>query len=76
MIEFINASKNWNKEKAVSIADQAVSSTLTHLNLDPNQFEVAIPDVNRFCKLTKEAMTQTQKTLGVKCELDCDYKVE
>jgi DNA polymerase-1 len=42
---------------------------------DEYQFEVAIPDVNRFCKLTKEAMTQTQKTLGVKCELDCDYKV-
>ena len=42
---------------------------------DEYQFEVAIPDVNRFCKLTKEAMAQTQKTLGVKCELDCDYKV-
>ena len=42
---------------------------------DEYQFEVAIPDVNRFCKLTKEAMTQTQKTLGVKCELDCDYKI-
>jgi len=42
---------------------------------DEYQFEVAIPDVNRFCKLTKEAMTQTQKTLEVKCELDCDYKV-
>ena len=42
---------------------------------DEYQFEVAIPDVNRFCKLTKEAMTQTQKILGVKCELDCDYKV-
>ena len=42
---------------------------------DEYQFEVAIPDVNRFCNLTKEAMTQTQKTLGVKCELDCDYKV-
>ena len=42
---------------------------------DEYQFEVAMPDVNRFCKLTKEAMTQTQKTLEVKCELDCDYKV-
>jgi len=42
---------------------------------DEYQFEVAIPDVNRFCNLTKEAMTQTQKILGVKCELDCDYKV-
>ena len=42
---------------------------------DEYQFEVAIPHVNRFCNLTKEAMAQTQKTLKVKCELDCDYKV-
>jgi len=42
---------------------------------DEYQFEVAIPDIERFCKLTKEAMTQTTKTLKMKCELDCDYKV-
>ena len=42
---------------------------------DEYQFEVAIPHVNKFCSLTKEAMRQTQKTLKVKCELDCDYKV-
>ena len=42
---------------------------------DEYQFEVAIPHINRFCNLTKEAMKQTQKTLKVKCELDCDYKV-
>ena len=42
---------------------------------DEYQFEVAIPDIERFCKLTKEAMTQTTKTLKIKCELDCDYKI-
>ncbi len=35
-------SKKWDKEKSVLTANQAVSSTLAHLNLDPNQFEVAI----------------------------------
>ena len=42
---------------------------------DEYQFEVAMPDIERFCRLTKEAMTQTTKTLKMKCELDCDYKV-
>jgi DNA polymerase I-like protein with 3'-5' exonuclease and polymerase domains len=42
---------------------------------DEYQFEVAIPDIERFCRLAKEAMTQTTKTLKMKCELDCDYKV-
>ena len=42
---------------------------------DEYQFEVAIPDIERFCRLTKEAMTQTTKTLKMKCELDCDYKI-
>jgi DNA polymerase I-like protein with 3'-5' exonuclease and polymerase domains len=42
---------------------------------DEYQFEVALPDIERFCRLTKEAMTQTTTTLKMKCELDCDYKV-
>mgnify|MGYP003133919736 FL=1 len=42
---------------------------------DEYQFEVAIPHIERFCKLAKEAMTQTTKTLNMKCELDCDYKI-
>ena len=63
MIEFINASKNWNKEKAVSIADQAVSSTLKHLNLDPNQFEVAILACDN-----KKIMALNTKFRGIKKE--------
>jgi DNA polymerase-1 len=42
---------------------------------DEYQFEVALSDIERFCKITKEAMRQTQKTLKVRCELDSDYKV-
>ena len=42
---------------------------------DEYQFEVAKADIERFCRLTKEAMKQTQRTLEARCELDCDYKV-
>jgi len=42
---------------------------------DEYQFEVARADIKRFCTLTKEAMKQTQRTLEVQCDLDCDYKV-
>lgn len=42
MIEFINESKKWGEKKSVVIANQAVNSTLVHLNLDPDKFEIAI----------------------------------
>ena len=42
MIEFINESKKWGEKKSVLIANQAVNSTLVHLNLDPDKFEIAI----------------------------------
>ena len=42
MIEFINESKKWGKKKSVVIVNQAVNSTLVHLNLDPDKFEIAI----------------------------------
>lgn len=42
MIEFINESKKWGKKNSVVIANQAVNSTLVHLNLDPDKFEIAI----------------------------------
>ena len=42
---------------------------------DEYQFEVAKADIERFCRVTKEAMKQTQRTLEARCELDCDYKV-
>lgn len=42
MIEFINESKKWGKKESVVIVNQAVNSTLVHLNLDPDKFEIAI----------------------------------
>ncbi len=42
MIEFINETKKWGEKKSVVIANQAVNSTLVHLNLDPDNFEIAI----------------------------------
>jgi probable rRNA maturation factor len=42
MIEFINETKKWGEKKSVVIANQAVNSTLVHLNLDPDKFEIAI----------------------------------
>jgi len=42
---------------------------------DEYQFEVANQDINKFCKLTKEAMKETTKTFNMKCDLDCDYKI-
>jgi len=42
---------------------------------DEYQFEVANSDVERFTKLTKEAMYTTQRNFKFKCDLDSDYKV-
>ena len=42
MIEFIKEKKKWGKKKSVVIANQAVNSTLVHLSLDPDKFEIAI----------------------------------
>ena len=42
MIEFINESKKQDNTKSVMTANQAVDSTLVHLKLDPDKFEIAI----------------------------------
>jgi len=42
---------------------------------DEYQFEVAKKDAQRFGKITKDAMQDTQKTLKVKCPLDCEFKI-
>ena len=41
---------------------------------DEYQFEVAKKDAQRFGKITKDAMQDTEKTLKVKCPLDCEFK--
>jgi DNA polymerase I-like protein with 3'-5' exonuclease and polymerase domains len=42
---------------------------------DEYQFEVAKPDIERFGKITKEAIYQTQKILNFRCDLDSNHKV-
>ena len=67
--------KQWLVHITEKVNKAGLNAKLVASIHDEYQFEVAIPDIERFCRLTKEAMTQTQKTLKVKCELDCDYKV-
>ena len=42
---------------------------------DEYQFEVLNKDINKFGQITKDAMKETEKTLDVKCPLDCDFKI-
>jgi len=41
---------------------------------DEYQFEVAKGDTKRFGQITKEAMKEAERTLKMKCPLDCEYK--
>jgi len=42
---------------------------------DEYQFEVAKKDAQRFGQITKDAMQDTEKTLKVRCPLDCEFKI-
>ena len=42
---------------------------------DEYQFEVAKKDAEEFGQITKDAMKDTEKTLKVKCPLDCEFKI-
>ena len=67
--------KQWLVYLTKKIIKAGLDAKLVASVHDEYQFEVANPDVNRFCKLTKEAMKETTKTFDMKCDLDCDYKV-
>ena len=67
--------KQWLIHLTKKIIQAGLDAKLVASVHDEYQFEVANPDVNRFCKLTKEAMKETTKTFDMKCDLDCDYKV-
>ena len=41
---------------------------------DEYQFEVVKGDVKRFGQITKDAMKDAERTLKMKCPLDCEYK--
>jgi len=42
---------------------------------DEYQFEVSKKDAKEFGKITKDAMKETERTLDVKCPLDCEFKI-
>ena len=67
--------KQWLVHLTKKIIKAGLDAKLVASVHDEYQFEVAKPDVNRFCKLTKEAMKETTKTFDMKCDLDCDYKI-
>tara|TARA_R100000482_G_C5085893_1_gene128376 strand:- start:288 stop:866 length:579 start_codon:yes stop_codon:yes gene_type:complete len=67
--------KQWLVQINEKVRRSGVDAKLVASVHDEYQFEVAKPDVQRFCKLTKEAMYQTQKIFNFKCDLDSDYKV-
>ena len=67
--------KQWLVEIDKRVRESGLDAKLVASVHDEYQFEVAKPDINRFTKITKEAMYQTQKVFSFKCDLDSDYKV-
>jgi|TARA_R110002020_G_scaffold31891_5_gene98840 DNA polymerase-1 len=67
--------KQWLVEIDKRVRKSGLDAKLVASVHDEYQFEVAKPDINRFTKITKEAMYQTQKVFSFRCDLDSDYKV-
>jgi len=67
--------KKWLVEIDKRVRKSGLDAKLVASVHDEYQFEVAKPDINRFTKITKEAMYQTQREFSFKCDLDSDYKI-
>jgi DNA polymerase-1 len=67
--------KQWLVHMDEHIRTTGVDVKLVASVHDEYQFEVAKKDVERFGKITKDAMLETATTLDMKCPLDCEYKV-
>ena len=67
--------KQWLVHMDEHIRKTGVDAKLVASIHDEYQFEVAKKDVERFGKITKDAMLETTMTLDMKCPLDCEYKV-
>ena len=67
--------KKWLVEIDKRVRKSGLDAKLVASVHDEYQFEVAKPDINRFTKITKDAMYQTQKEFSFKCDLDSDYKI-
>ena len=67
--------KQWLVHITERIHKSGVDAKLVASIHDEYQFEVAKKDANKFGQITKDAMKETEKTLNVKCPLDCDFKI-
>ena len=67
--------KQWLVHITERIHKSGVDAKLVASIHDEYQFEVAKKDAQRFGQITKDAMQETEKTLKVKCPLDCEFKI-
>ena len=67
--------KQWLVDISKRIRDSGLDAKSVASIHDEYQFEVAKKDATKFGKITKDAMKDTEKTLNVKCPLDCDFKI-
>ena len=67
--------KQWLVHMYEMIRKSGVDAKLVASVHDEYQFEVIKKDGERFGKITKDAMKQTEATLKVRCPLDCEYKI-
>jgi len=67
--------KQWLIHITQRIRNSGIDAKLVASIHDEYQFEVAKKDAQRFGQITKDAMQETQRTLKVRCPLDCEYKI-
>jgi DNA polymerase I-like protein with 3'-5' exonuclease and polymerase domains len=67
--------KQWLVHITQRIRKSGVDAKLVASIHDEYQFEVAKKNAQRFGQITKDAMQETQRTLKVRCPLDCEYKI-
>ena len=67
--------KQWLVHIMERIRKSGVDAKLVASIHDEYQFEVAKKDAEEFGQITKDAMKDTEKTLKVKCPLDCEFKI-
>ena len=66
--------KQWLVHMDERIRKTGVDAKLVASIHDEYQFEVVKGDVKRFGQITKDAMKDAERTLKMKCPLDCEYK--
>ena len=67
--------KQWLVHIMERIRKSGIDAKLVASIHDEYQFEVSKKDAKEFGKITKDAMKETEKTLDVKCPLDCEFKI-